>query len=661
MKETRLGFIKEIALVGSTLPSVIHETSLMCGVTWRMIPTLLVLELTFRFASAETIQLSTKSGRVTGQLSVTTGNRVTSRFLGVPYAQPPVGELRFQQPLPHPGWAITMEPLIATNLPPPCPGSTSGRGATEDCLFLSIFVPRDLQKVEHINTLSLPVLLHLVADDFQRQPPFSPEAAEALGQFGDIIVVHVQYRVGVLGYLSLGNSSARGNAGLWDQRLAMQWIWDNIREFGGDPGRVSLLGEGAGGGAYVGLHLLSPASRGLFRRAILHTGSLASPGVVIDEGGAAAVAWAVAASVSCGKKTQEETAGCLRRLSMARLLNAATDVGRHWLPTIDGAFLPRSPYELLREARLNPVDVVLGSGANDGVDALAARLPKMYPVTPREFVEATEQVLESYFGIGVRQEVKEAVLMEYGGCLETPIVAKETLRNLVNDMVVSAPVVHSADAVTDSHRQAWVYVLSRPGPGPLTVPAIPPDLPANQPPYTTEVDPDDPRAAQLYLLTAWINFIRTGDPNPFTSAGIYWRPYTRQMALYLDLAPGMGRHSLRADIHNRRTAFWNHYFPAILRQPHHRSCDVTAAVFAEKEEAIREKQSRTVVTVWALVVVCAVLAALLLVLAARFLLPDRMRCCQRSQRTSGRRREITEAETRKLQPLPYTDEASVPM
>ena len=460
--------------------------------------------------TSDSLVLSTKGGRVAGRVSVSGNDRITCSFEGIPYAQPPVGDLRFKQPLPHPGWAITKKALQAISPPSPCPGVKAGQEVTEDCLHLSIFVPRDLRDVEHINTLSLPVLIHIAADGFQVQEPSSSSEAEAFSQFGDLIVVHVQYRVGILGYLSLGNSSARGNAGLWDQRLAMQWVWDNIREFGGDPGRVSLLGEGAGGGAYVGLHLLSPASRGLFRRAILHTGSLATPGVVVDEGSAAAVAWAVASSVGCSEQSQEEAANCMRQVPVDHLLQVSSNVHRHWLPTIDGAFLPRTPYELLKETRLNPVDVILGSDTEDGTRALEDILPGVYPVTPTEFVEAVEQVLVYYYGLGVTQEMKDAVLLEYGGCLETEDSAQDTLRHLVNDMAVTSPVVHSADAVTDSHRQAWVYILSKPGATALTVPKIPHHLAADLAPYTTDVDPEDSRAPQIYLLTAWINFIRTG-------------------------------------------------------------------------------------------------------------------------------------------------------
>ena len=232
------------------------------------------------YFSASDIIISTKSGQMTGLVTWENG-KVVSKFLGIPYALPPTGLLRFQAPQKHQGWVLKV--LDATYGRPACPQNREDwpdwpeagpyerekkrREFSEDCLYMNVYVPRNLSEVEHINILSIPVMV------FIHGGPFPADGGWLLAQYGDVIVVTLQYRLGVLGYLSSGDSVAQGNFALLDQRMAMHWIWDNIRELGGNSDRITVFGEGSGA-ISIGYHVISPLSRGLFTRAISQSGTM---------------------------------------------------------------------------------------------------------------------------------------------------------------------------------------------------------------------------------------------------------------------------------------------------------------------------------------------------------------------------------------------------
>ncbi|KAH3890258.1 hypothetical protein DPMN_014332 [Dreissena polymorpha] len=179
---------------------------------------------------------------VTTQLGVINGNTrngefdgkvyAVNEYLGIPYAKPPVGDLRFKRPEP---FGNLPSPFDATRYGNVCPQSdflkVGMRSTTEDCLFLNIFVPiteRDLEQGHAVM-----VFIHgggFTMGSGETTP------GHVLAWFGNVIVVTINYRLGLLGFLNMGTKNAKGNQGLWDQRLALQWVQANIGEFGGDAG-----------------------------------------------------------------------------------------------------------------------------------------------------------------------------------------------------------------------------------------------------------------------------------------------------------------------------------------------------------------------------------------------------------------------------------------
>ncbi len=284
------------------------------------------------------------------------------RFLGIPYAAPPVGELRWRPPLPHPAWTGTRD---ATAFGSSCPQGASVFGeqsTNEDCLFLNVFAP--------VGGAGEPVMVWIHGGGLVsgESSDYLPEKLVAQ----NVVVVTVNYRLGALGFLAHPSLTAEsrahtsGNYGLLDQQLALRWVRQNIGRFGGDPRNVTLFGESSGG-LSVHAQLASPTARGLFQRAIVQSGGYA--GSQPPLAAAEASGRAFAAEVGC----RAQTAACLRRVSVAALLakQPLLDV----TPVIDGSVLPRSITQAFASGRLNRVSVIEGSNHDEVRFFLAVNRP----------------------------------------------------------------------------------------------------------------------------------------------------------------------------------------------------------------------------------------------------------------------------------------------
>ena len=208
--------------------------------------------------------VTTADGAVRGKAVAATGD-----FLGIPYAAPPVGALRWQPPRPPAPWHGVRQ---ATSYAPHCPQPSSPFGVastSENCLYLNVFTPADN------NTSNLPVMVWVHGGSLRtgESDDYNPAG---LVQHG-VVVVTINYRIGALGFLADAALASRpdgpsGDYGLMDQQAALRWVQRNIRGFGGNPGDVTLFGESAGGLSTLS-QLASPGARGLFQRAIVESGT----------------------------------------------------------------------------------------------------------------------------------------------------------------------------------------------------------------------------------------------------------------------------------------------------------------------------------------------------------------------------------------------------
>ncbi|KAM3960292.1 esterase FE4 [Aphomia sociella] len=219
--------------------------------------------------------IDTESGKVNGiEVQSILKNEKYYSFMGIPYAEPPVGDLRFMPPLPHNGWS---DILLAQKEKKPCPqnrlpirGTVKyGYCGNEDCLHLSIHTP----KLPNENELNLPVIVFLHNEQFRMSSNNSIDYGPDFFMTENVIMVTINHRIGALGFLSYEDDLIPGNNGLRDIILALKWLNTNIIKFGGNPDKITLMGYD-GGAVLVDILLHSPKAKGLFHGAILQSGTL---------------------------------------------------------------------------------------------------------------------------------------------------------------------------------------------------------------------------------------------------------------------------------------------------------------------------------------------------------------------------------------------------
>ncbi|XP_037945468.1 esterase B1-like [Teleopsis dalmanni] len=216
--------------------------------------------------------IDTDKGPVQGVQRITIWNDAYYSFEKIPFAKPPLGDLRFKAPVPADPWTTALD--CKSPAPPPLQKSMlfSNYRGSEDCLYLNVFT-------KDIKPAALrPVMVWIYGGGFQAgessRTLFSPDYFMSK----DIVFVSITYRVGPLGFLSIDDPAVNvpGNAGIKDQILSLKWIQTNIAAFGGDPNNVTLFGESAGG-ASTHFCMLTEQSKGLFHKAILMSGSALCP------------------------------------------------------------------------------------------------------------------------------------------------------------------------------------------------------------------------------------------------------------------------------------------------------------------------------------------------------------------------------------------------
>jgi para-nitrobenzyl esterase len=317
-------------------------------------------------------------------------------YKGVPFAAPPLGPLRWRAPQPPAPWKGVRR---ASAFAPACmqtsvsmPGETPPR-VSEDCLYLNIWTPARRPDAR------LPVMVWIHGGGFSSGSASMPLYwGDRLAKRG-VIVVTVAYRLGPLGFLAhpeLSRESARGSSGdygLMDQIAALKWVQRNIAAFGGDPARVTVLGQSAGATS-VSLLMASPAAKGLFQRAVGESGGAFEPvELAPDNLLANAEKTGQAYAASLGETSIAE----LRALPAAALFNGREEAVGH--PVIGPDVLPLSPYQVFAEGRQNDVPVLIGSNEEEAralVDLSTVKAATYLDDIRRKWGPLPEPLLDAY-------------------------------------------------------------------------------------------------------------------------------------------------------------------------------------------------------------------------------------------------------------------------
>ncbi|XP_006155640.1 carboxylesterase 4A isoform X1 [Tupaia chinensis] len=318
----------------------------------------------------------TKHGTLQGK-QMHVGKMPIHVFLGVPYSRPPVGARRFAPPEPLEPWEGIRD---ATSYPPACVQESWGQMTSmylstrkqykwlrfsEDCLYLNIYAP-----VRARGDPPLPVMVWFPGGAFLVGSASTYEGSE-LAAREKVVLVLLQHRLGILGFLSTGDSQARGNWALLDQVAALRWVQENIWAFGGDPDCVTLFGQSAGAMCISGL-MMSPLARGLFHRAISQSGTAALK--VFITANPLKVAEKIARLAGCSHSSTQILVDCLRAQSTAELMHISKKMRFFHLniqedpqeivwflsPVVDGVVFPDDPLALLTQGQVSPVPYLLG-------------------------------------------------------------------------------------------------------------------------------------------------------------------------------------------------------------------------------------------------------------------------------------------------------------
>ncbi|KAH8370631.1 hypothetical protein KR093_004383 [Drosophila rubida] len=402
-------------------------------------------------------------------------------FLGIPYALPPLGELRFSNPKVMPklqgiyNASVAKPDCIQKNYLMPTPLIYGD----EDCLYLNVYRP------ERRLPQALPVMVYIHGGGF-----FSGSAGPAvtgpeyLMDTREVILVTMAYRLGALGFLSTEDAAIPGNFGLKDQQLALRWVQRNIKAFGGDPRRVTIFGQSAGG-VSTHLHMLSPKSEGLFQRVISMSGTANVPFAIVDNALAQARRTAELCDVRDAQRLSTvKLARALRAVDVNTLLNAGdglkfwdVDHMTNFRPVVESpgpdAFLSTHPKHLLAEGNYRAVPWLLGTVPQEG----AVRVVNiMENVTLRQdfnsrFDELLQELMEfpAHFGTAKLEQSMELILDEY--FQQQHEVNESTVQgflDLISDRGFKQPLYnaiwHYVQSVDTSEQPLYMYSFNYLGP-----------------------------------------------------------------------------------------------------------------------------------------------------------------------------------------------------
>ncbi|MET0313379.1 MAG: carboxylesterase family protein [Hansschlegelia sp.] len=469
--------------------------------------------------AAGLLKVVTDDGPIKGRLK-----DGVAEFLGVPYAAPPLGKLRWQPPKRPDAWTKTRD---ATDFGPTCLqvttlGPFAGPASkSEDCLYLNVYTPN----VDPAGKGKLPVIMWIHGGGNLDGASNAYDGSK-LAKDGKTVVVTINYRLGLLGFMAHPAIDAEGhrfaNYGILDQQAAMKWIKRNIAAFGGDKNNVTIGGQSAGS-IDSETHVMSPLSKGLFHRAIYQS-VLVEPESLAS---AEAKGKAFAAAAGCGSGGDDATARCLRKLTADQLftLSGTESTQAPYVSSIiqDGTIIPRQYLDAIKSGDFNHVPLLSGSTKDEltfslGITEFFSGPPRV-PASAQDYQNAVDAYAGAGFPAGTANKVKKLYPLDSYPSPEQalnrlqtdPLVCQQRAHNLLYVGKTPIYVYEFADRTAPSyfpkmpgfealayHTADIQYVFPGWHGGDQGVPH---DLNRQQEELSDEI------------VAAWANFAWTGNPN----------------------------------------------------------------------------------------------------------------------------------------------------
>ncbi|CAD5218943.1 unnamed protein product [Bursaphelenchus okinawaensis] len=422
-----------------------------------------------------TKELKINNGVIRGLTYVFEDGRQASAYMSIPFAQPPVGELRFQKPKPSLPWEGIRD---CTKLPPRCPHADMIHEKmfvripkSEDCLYLNVFTPG---RVEDISQ-KLPVMVFVHGGGY---------TIHSCTHYGDsnicrclcvknVIVVTFNYRTGIFGFFCTNDSRAAGNYGFWDMQKALEWVRDNISHFGGDPNNVTIFGQSAGGSA-VDFLALSPHTRGLFHRYIAMAGN-AYATFSRQNAKRMREEWLYLATTMYGFKHDEKASESevneqlwkflkempATKLELSLLPSRKLKINRdgriHVAPLVDGDFFPKDFIELRKEmpkkqiitgvTKWESLLFVIAKNINNSLKDFA-RMVMDQTLSKYKLNQPKEELIEKAFATFL-DESKSPKSLEY----------KEQIIKMCSDVMFNNSTIYLAETSVKNGHDVYLYTF----------------------------------------------------------------------------------------------------------------------------------------------------------------------------------------------------------
>jgi para-nitrobenzyl esterase len=521
-------------------------------------------------ADTEGPSVSTEEGPVQGFVK----NGV-NEFLGIPYAAPPVGDLRWMPPQPHDPWTT---PLQATTYGNTCPqNQESGVYAgppstTEDCLYLNVFAPR-------LGSETKPPVLVWIHGGSNIGGESNDWDGSELATQGPTVVVTINYRLGLLGILAHPALDSEGhpfaNYAIMDQQAALKWVQKNIAAFGGDPNNVTLGGQSAGA-TNTGANVLSPKSAGLFHRAIIMSG-WTNNGVAVPLELAETHGTDFAVAAGCGSGAGATTVACLRALSVSQILSLQ---GSPTAPSpnpyvitrfiVDGTIIPDLPDEAWATGHFNHMPVMSGFTRDESAFVLMINeYLGLGPLTEPQYVNLITSLFSGPTEPGAPNYppgTASAVLQE----CPVSVYASPSLAYTALNTDLAACSARLLDRLVAPQVPVYAYRFDdRTAPSffpPVSFPTGAYHSSDNQYVFPLfhggnkgtphPLDSEQERLSDL-MVFFWTTFARTGNPNP-NGSNHPWPYYNNEKPVYLsENAPNSYIFSDAEFIDTHHCSFWD--------------------------------------------------------------------------------------------------------